>query len=131
MRTRDDIVAAARGCVGARFRLHGRDPALGLDCAGLAAHATGLAAPSGYALRGGDPRAIAVRVTAAGARPIPLAAAGAGDLLLLGPGPAQVHLAVLTDAGFIHAHAGLRRVVETPGAPVWPVLGAWRAGGEG
>ena len=36
-----DVVARARGCVGARFRLHGRDPATGLDCVGLAAIAIG------------------------------------------------------------------------------------------
>ena len=50
----------------------------------------------------------------------------AGDLLLLAPGPYQHHLAILTDRGFVHADAGLRRVVETPGWPAWPLVGAWR-----
>ena len=130
MRTSDEIVAAARACVGARFRLHGRDPALGLDCVGLVARASGLPPPEGYALRGGNAEAIAAAVSGSGARPIEAADAGAGDLLLLAAGPAQHHLAVLTDVGFVHAHAGLRRVVETSGRPAWPVIGAWRASRE-
>lgn len=39
---------------------------------------------------------------------------------------AQLHLAVRTKQGFVHAHAGIRRVVETPGEPQWPLLGAYR-----
>jgi hypothetical protein len=42
------------------------------------------------------------------------------------PAAEQLHLAVLTDAGFVHAHAGLRRVVETAGMPEWPVIGIYR-----
>jgi hypothetical protein len=38
----------------------------------------------------------------------------------------QLHIGVKTNAGFVHAHAGLRRVVETPGAPEWPLLGIYR-----
>jgi hypothetical protein len=38
----------------------------------------------------------------------------------------QLHLGVRTAAGFVHAHAHLRRVVETPGLPEWPLLGAYR-----
>jgi len=26
----------------------------------------------------------------------------------------------------VHAHAGIRRVVETPGMPEWPVVAAYR-----
>ena len=45
----------ARAAIGARFRLHGRDPESGLDCVGLAGHALGITGlPSGYALRGRD-----------------------------------------------------------------------------
>ncbi|HET8613774.1 MAG TPA: peptidoglycan endopeptidase [Sphingomonas sp.] len=124
----DEIVAAARACVGARFRLHGREPETGLDCVGLAAFAYAGrlkgAVPSGYALRGGDPETVAARIDALG-----LARADgqrAGDLLLLVSGPFQLHLAIRTERGFIHADAGLRRVVETPGEPQWPMAGAWR-----
>jgi hypothetical protein len=37
-----------------------------------------------------------------------------------------MHLGVRTDQGFVHAHAGIGRVVETPGAPEWPVLAVYR-----
>ena len=37
------IVASARGCVGARFRLHGRSVEAGLDCIGVAALVYGVA----------------------------------------------------------------------------------------
>lgn len=104
--------------VGARFRLHGRDPASGLDCVGLAALAFGRDAPTGYALRGGDAEAVAASLDAMLVR---ADGAAAGDLLLLRTGPGQLHLAIRTEGGFVHADAGLRRVVERPGAPPWPV----------
>jgi hypothetical protein len=50
----------------------------------------------------------------------------AGDVMMLEVASDQVHLAVRTDAGFVHAHAGIGRVVETPGLPEWPVIGAYR-----
>jgi cell wall-associated NlpC family hydrolase len=79
------VVAAARAAVGARFRLHGRDPATGLDCVGLAAwalRAGGFAGkvPDGYALRGGDAGRIAALIEAKGL--VRQAAARAGDVLL-------------------------------------------------
>lgn len=117
------VADAARAAVGARFRLHGRDPAHGLDCVGLAALACGVAAPTGYALRTGDADAVAARLDSVLARSD---GAAAGDLLLMRTGPGQLHLGIRTEDGFVHADAGLRRVVERPGAPPWPVLGAWR-----
>lgn len=126
---------AARGAVGVRFRLHGRDPAFGLDCVGvaaLAARAAGFAGeiPADYAIRGSDP---SVAIDAAGAAE----AAGAtglarvvdpapGDLLLFAAGPAQFHLAVMMPGGIVHADAMLRRVVERPGIPPWRLVAAWR-----
>jgi hypothetical protein len=50
--------------------------------------------------------------------------------LLLAPSDDQVHFAILTANGFVHAHAGLRRVVETPGKPEWPLIGAFRRPGK-
>lgn len=118
------IADAARALIGVRFRLHGRDPATGLDCVGLAAAAAGVAAPTGYALRGGDPERIARACRAAGFAPAE--DMRPGDLLLLRPGPGQLHLAVKTEAGFVHADAGLRRIVERPGRPEWEVMQIWR-----
>lgn len=119
--------AAARGCVGARFRLHGRDMRHGLDCVGVAAlslRAAGHAGavPTGYALRSGDWRPFA-RFAEGLAR---ASEAAPGDIVLCRVAPGQVHLVVRTAGGFVHADAGLRRVVERPGEPPWPVMRAWR-----
>ena len=119
------IVAAARACVGARFRLHGRSIATGLDCVGVAALAYGRDhVPARYALRGGDVRDVIVAIEAAGF--VRTEAPAPADLLLLAPGPYQHHLAILTDRGFVHGDAALRRVVETPGVPAWPLVAVWR-----
>lgn len=117
------VVARARGCVGARFRLHGRVPDWGLDCVGVAAVAFGRAVAGDYPLRWDDAAAVVARIDAAGLR----RATGreAGALLLLRAGPGQLHLAIRTDTGFVHADARLRRVVEVPGAPPWPVIASW------
>lgn len=114
--------------MGARFRLHGRDPATGLDCVGLAVWALRAggfegAAPSGYALRGGDREAVVALIEDLGL--VPVAEAWPGDLVLAASGPGQLHLVIMTDGGFVHADAGLRRVVERPGVVPWPVIGCW------
>ncbi|MEG3176615.1 peptidoglycan endopeptidase [Sphingomonas sp. RB3P16] len=133
MSARDAAVAAARAAVGARFRLHGRDPALGLDCVGLAALAARAggfsgAVPGDYPLRGGDAARLAARFVGGGL--VASDAPAPGDIALVAAGPAQFHLVVLVPGGFVHADAMLRRVVERPGALPWPLLGCWRVGGE-
>ena len=118
-----DAVLHARALVGTRFRPHGRDPATGLDCVGLAGLAMGVAElPSGYALRGGTAEAVAAAIDAAG---LLRCAARPGALGLAESGPGQWHLLVLTDTGLVHADAGRRRVVERPGPVPWPVWGWW------
>ena len=130
MTTSEEIARAARGCVGARFRPQGRG-ADGLDCVGVAAVAfgghlradgAGATMPSAAATR----RRSARRSSGPGCGRSPWMRRGEGDLLLLATGPGQWHFAVLTGDGFVHADARLRRVVETPGRPRWPVAGAWR-----
>lgn len=119
------IVARARRLVGVRFRPQGRSASTGLDCVGLAAAALRIEAPpAGYALRGGSAERLEDGLRSAGLRPV--AAARAGDLLVLALGAGQLHLAIFTGDGLVHADAGLRRIVERPGAPPWPVLSAWR-----
>ncbi|HWW65310.1 MAG TPA: peptidoglycan endopeptidase [Sphingomonadaceae bacterium] len=126
------VARAARACLGTRFRPQGRDPATGLDCVGLAGLAFGLGdLPRGYALRGGDPATCRALIEAAGLAPVDPEQTREGDLLLLKAGPGQLHFAVRTDSGFVHADAAARHVIETPGPPVWPVLGAWRAQEQG
>lgn len=131
MERADRIVAAARGMVGVPFRLHGRCGETGLDCVGLVAHALGAAghdalAPTDYGLRGGDGARFAGWLRAAGLRRVRIVKPG--DVLLVQAGVAQFHLMLRVPGGFVHAHAGLRRVVEMPGDAPWPVIGVWRWG---
>lgn len=113
---RERIVAAARACVGADFRLQGRDPALGLDCVGLvlyAGQAVGLRlfdAPD-YRLRE-DPARLDAAVRCAGLRPVLLDAIGPGDCLRFTTGGEALHLGIATGGGVIHADLRFRRVVE-------------------
>jgi murein DD-endopeptidase / murein LD-carboxypeptidase len=118
------VERAALTLVGAPFRLHGRDPATGLDCVGVVAAATGRAAPTGYTLRGPDPDRVAPMIEAAGL--IRTIEKSPGDVVLMRTGPGQLHLGVLTSGGLVHADAGLRRVVERPGPPEWEIIGQWR-----
>lgn len=127
----ETLAAAALALVGTRFRLHGRDPATGLDCIGLLAAAladSGRAAPLPihYALRNRSIASLLEFAAPAGlvetAAPIE-----AGDVLLVRTGPAQHHLLIAAPGqGFVHAHAGLRRVAVTPGPLAWPAERHWR-----
>lgn len=124
----DDIVAAARGCVGTRFRGQGRVSGVGLDCLGVvifAAAAAGVRLPDApdYSLRGEGLLRLDQRIAAAMLR---VDSAGAGDVMLFEPGPAMRHLGVWTGSSLIHAHAGLRRVVEGPVDPAWTLIGIYR-----
>lgn len=119
-----DVVARARAIVGAPFRLHGRCATLGVDCVGLVMLALGRSGPDAYGLRMGDVARAEGWLQAAGLRAVE--GAMPGDVALVRPGPLQLHLMICVPGGFIHAHAGLRRVVETPGASPWPVVGCWR-----
>lgn len=121
----EEIVARARALVGARFRPQGRSREAGFDCIGVAAAAVGGAAVrADYRLRGGTIAEVANGMSSAGLRPV--ADLDAGDLVAMRAGPEQLHLGVWTGSGLVHADAGLRRVVERPGPPPWPVVGAWR-----
>lgn len=122
-----DYAARARALVGTPFRLQGRGVG-GVDCVGVAVATFGLVAEavrSNYHMRGdheAEVRAFLAhdfrRVRGSQLRP--------GDLMLMRVASDQLHLGVRTAAGFVHAHAGLRRVVETPGLPDWPILSIFR-----
>jgi lipoprotein Spr len=125
------IAARARSLVGRRFRPQGRDPMLGLDCVGTAAAALGArGVPADYAPRGQALERIEAGLAALGCRE--REAPEAGDVIVCRPARDQYHLLVCVGDAFVHADAGLRRIVERPMPPPWPVAGVWRleAGGK-
>ena len=124
----NEAVVRARALVGTQFRPQGRAPEHGLDCVGLACvcfRIPSAIVPADYRLRGGDRRRLELGMTRFFRR-VSKKAALPGDLLLLSVSADQSHLAVLTERGFVHADARLRKVVETPGPPAWPVVSVWR-----
>lgn len=129
------LAAAAERLVGVPFLLNGREPERGLDCVGLVAASLAaigrpVVVPAGYRLR----QAAVDRYLAAAAKSGLAVATGAiapGDVLLVRPGPAQHHLVIAAAAGgFVHAHAGLARIVVTPAPLAWPVEHHWRLTAE-
>lgn len=125
------LARAASSFVGTRFRLHGRDPASGLDCVGLllaALQAAGRQAPNFvcYSLRSRDFTPFFNYFAEADLQQVD-GAITAGDVVQVIPGPGQLHfLIVSVEGSFIHAHAGLGRVVHTPPPLPWQVECIWR-----
>lgn len=122
-----DYAARARALAGTRFRLQGRGRE-GLDCVGVVLATFGLppeAFRGDYSLRGND-EGEARGCLAEQFLSVSLKQLREGDVMLMKVAKDQLHLGVRTSAGFIHAHAGIGRVVETPGLPEWPLLGAYR-----
>ncbi len=123
------VWAAALALVGVRFRLHGRDPAHGLDCVGLVAASYAAAGhcvdavPDDYRLRDVSLPQIDGWLCAAGLRAV--ASHALGDVVVSDMGRGQMHLMIAGACASVHAHAGLRRVVLMPGA-VGLVVGRWR-----
>lgn len=132
-RSAEDIVGRARGLVGSRFRPQGRDPGTGLDCVGVILSAFELCpddVPRNYRLAGDHARQLGAellkhfrRVGRRDLRP--------GDVMMCAASAEQLHLAISCGASFVHADAKLRRVVETPGYPVWPLVAIFRRRARG
>jgi len=123
-RSAEAIVARARALIGVRFRPQGRSAGAGLDCVGLVGAALEASPPSGYRPHGTTMAQVRAAMRRAGLSPA--GAMAAGDVLVMKSGPQQLHLGIWTGEGLVHADAGLRRVVERPGPPHWPVIGIWR-----
>src|SRR5438445_762629 len=124
---RSDYAERARALVGTRFRLQGRSES-GVDCIGLVLATYGIdpvTVRRNYRLRGGDRVEFEQGLTRHFRR-VPPGQLRAGDVMLLRVAVDQLHLAVRTAAGFVHAHAGIRCVVETPGVPEWALLAVYR-----
>ena len=125
------LAREAEKLIGCPFRLHGRDPDSGIDCIGLLAAAMAgagrpIVLPTGYPLRLNDltrwlpdPAQCGFAVADMPFEP--------GDVVLTRPGPGQVHLAIAGLAlSWIHAHAGLRRVVSQTEIGPGSILHHWR-----
>ncbi len=123
-----EFVAAALACVGARFKLQGRDPAYGLDCVGLLAWcASRVGLPVADRLDYGlhsDPAQLAAHLQASGFVDI-TGAAGAdeaiapGRVLVFALSGSPNHAAISTPQGIVHADMRLRRVVHHQLAASW------------
>lgn len=129
--TGHQLATAAEALVGSAFRLHGRDPATGLDCVGVLAAALSSVGhpnrlPNDYTLRNRtliDTSPIA-QLCGLGPASGPIVA---GDVAICRVSPCQFHIAIAASSGgFVHAHAGLRRVVLAPGPLAWPTIQHWR-----
>lgn len=122
-----DHVGRARALVGTRFRPQGRSHD-GVDCVGLILAVFDID-PGGvrrnYRLRGDH--AAEMKTTLGHLfRRVSKAEARAGDVLILRVADDQLHMAVKTATGFVHADARLGRVVEAPAEPQWPVTAIYR-----
>ena len=125
------LAAAAEALVGCPFRLHGRDPATGLDCVGVLALAlreagAGADLPGDYAMKMRDVTRFTARAGDFGFAAV-AGAVAVGDVLLFRPGVCQYHFVIAArHGGFVQAHAGMRRVILSPSLPGWPLEGHWR-----
>lgn len=125
------LAEAARALVGVPYRRDGRDPATGLDCVGVIAAALAAigrtpALPLRSTLRRREPPDLSAIATGAGLFRV-TGGITAGDVLLVRCGAVQWHaLVAITEARFVHAHAGLRRVVLGPADPAWATAAHWR-----
>ena len=126
-----ELAAAAESLAGTPFRLHGRDPASGLDCVGLLGAALAKCGarahlPNGYALR-----ALFLPDLEKFAEGCGLAPADGpifeGDVVLVRIEPCQHHLLIAARQGrFVHAHASLGKVIVCDALPEGRIIHHWR-----
>ena len=129
------VAQTALDLLGVPFLLHGRSADAGLDCVGLAglclsAVGKDAAVPTDYRLRGQHKERACAYFDERHFSRVSDGSVVAGDILLLEPGVQQIHLAVLTPKGAVHAHMGLGRVVATPLPLPWPTIAQWRIIGD-
>jgi cell wall-associated NlpC family hydrolase len=129
------VAQTALDLIGVPFLLHGRSADAGLDCVGLAglclsAVGKDVAVPTDYRLRGQHSARVCAYFDARQFSRVSDGSVVAGDIVLLEPGVRQIHLAVMTPKGAVHAHLGLGRVVATSLPLPWPTIAQWRLIGD-
>ena len=129
------VAQTALDLIGVPFLLHGRSADAGLDCVGLvglclSAVGKDAAVPTDYRLRGQHIARAYAYFDERQFSKVSDASMVAGDILLLEPGVRQIHFAVVTPKGAVHAHLGLGRVVATPLPLPWPTIAQWRLIGD-
>lgn len=129
------VAQTALDLIGVPFLLHGRSVDAGLDCVGLAglclsAADKDVAVPTDYRLRGQHSARVCAYFDERQFSRVSDGSVVAGDILLLEPGVRQIHLAVMTPKGAVHAHMGLGRVVATPLPLPWRTIAQWRLFGD-
>ena len=124
--TADEIIAAARACIGTPFLHQGRQPGVGLDCAGVAVHVAGalgceLIDQAGYGRQPAHGMLEAMLDAQPCLQGVTDDAAQAGDVLLMRFKGEPQHLAILAGETMIHAW-------EAPGLCCEHAIDAkWRA----
>jgi murein DD-endopeptidase / murein LD-carboxypeptidase len=126
------IAARAMTQIGTPFRLHGRTPGVALDCVGLAAYAIGAGkVVRGYSLKGMKLNFILSYMDSIGLHSLARSTRICdGDIAIAACSPQQFHLMVRAANGWVHSHAGLRKVVHTPGITPWPIVAMRRMIGD-
>ncbi|MFT4056718.1 MAG: hypothetical protein QM681_19595 [Novosphingobium sp.] len=129
--TEQCLATAALALVGTPFRLHGREPGVGLDCVGVVEVALGrtgrkVRLANGYPLRTRAVPSAWLDLAPIGLEPVD-DTIRPSDVVMVRPSACQLHFAIATCArSVVHAHAGLRRVVHGALPPEWPRIHHWR-----
>ena len=131
MVTRQDIVSAARECLGTPFRHQGRRVSSGLDCAGVVIYVAHRLGISDFDTReyGRLPHEDKLkRHLTAHMDVVPNGSWREGDVLLLAFEREPQHLAIASDIGMIHSYSLIGRCVEHRMDDKWKarIRGAFR-----
>jgi cell wall-associated NlpC family hydrolase len=116
--TADDIIAAARECVGTLFAHQGRVVGVGLDCAGVAVHAVralgvDVLDVTGYGRTPNKGRLAAAMDAQPTLERVPdIADRTAGDILLMRFLGEPQHVGICTGGGIIHAYEAVGMCCE-------------------
>jgi murein DD-endopeptidase / murein LD-carboxypeptidase len=126
-----EIAQRALAELGTPFRLRGRISGVALDCVGLVAVALRESdAPDRYTLKGNYSNIINSYMVQKRLNSVAVNTAADGDIAQVSCYANQQHLMIRANDGWVHAHAGLGRVVHMPGASPWPITTVWRRSGD-